>query len=246
MSSGPDLTTAVLSDGQRGALQDFKGLTGLESDSQCVRILEANEWDLQRAVRVALGEHLEAKTAPPPTAETRHRRVRQDDDDTNSPAESPRQGLLSNQQQRPMPPAAAVQSRNCCSKFWVTLLRFFGFGPAVDDEKNLSASERFIRDFETDYGASHPQFFVGTFSHALNSANRASKMVFIYLHSEDHDDTDAFCRNSLSKPEIVQFIDGHCIAYGASVKDYGNLCLFLLCRSFRFLRGISFVTLAQG
>eukprot|EP00475_Leptophrys_vorax_P038250 TRINITY_DN6712_c0_g1_i1.p2 TRINITY_DN6712_c0_g1~~TRINITY_DN6712_c0_g1_i1.p2 ORF type:complete len:472 (+),score=122.13 TRINITY_DN6712_c0_g1_i1:218-1633(+) len=238
--SGPDLTTAILSDQQRSLVTDFKALTGLESDSQCIGILEANDWDLQKAVRIALGEHEVKQHYEHPTKKSedaaRHRRVasRQDDDDIHedqngpSPDTQMRQSLLANQpvsassqQSRSfLVPPPVVQSRSCCSKFCFSLLRVLGFGPSVSEEQNLNASQRFIRQFDSTYGASHPQFFDGSFSQALNSAVRSSMMVFVYLHSEDHDDTDAFCRTCLSRSDIVQFLDGHCVSYGVSVKDY--------------------------
>ncbi len=106
--------------------------------------------------------------------------------------------------------------------YWVGLSNY---NPSENEEKASTSSERFVQYFERKYGASHPQFFLGSFSLALNHAQRNRKLVFVYLHSDDHDDTSSFCKNCLVKAEVISFLDEHCVTVACSVKDYGKLLL---------------------
>ncbi len=45
--AGPDLSAAMLTDQQKTKLEDFKSVTGMQNNTQCIQILEAYKWDLQ-------------------------------------------------------------------------------------------------------------------------------------------------------------------------------------------------------
>ncbi|EEC16661.1 UBX domain-containing protein, putative [Ixodes scapularis] len=75
----------------------------------------------------------------------------------------------------------------------------------------------FIEGYETRYGSNHPVFYQGTYSQALNDAKRELKFLLIYLHGDDHQDTGAFCRDTLSNRDLVEFINGHMLFWACSV-----------------------------
>lgn len=58
-----------------------------------------------------------------------------------------------------------------------------------------SEADRFLRDFESTYGAVHPKFFSeGGYTQALKAAKIELKYMLVILCSEEHDDNDKFCR----------------------------------------------------
>ncbi|CAN8017306.1 unnamed protein product [Ixodes persulcatus] len=75
----------------------------------------------------------------------------------------------------------------------------------------------FIESYETRYGSNHPVFYQGTYSQALNDAKRELKFLLIYLHGDDHQDTGAFCRDTLSNRDLVEFINGNMLFWACSV-----------------------------
>lgn len=67
------------------------------------------------------------------------------------------------------------------------------------------------------YGTTFPAFRTGSFQEACNEAKRGFKFLFVYVHSEDHVDTDRFCRDVLSAEPLVSFLNDNFICYAASV-----------------------------
>ncbi|KAH9380890.1 hypothetical protein HPB48_012512 [Haemaphysalis longicornis] len=75
----------------------------------------------------------------------------------------------------------------------------------------------FIEEFENRYGSSHPVFYQGTYSQALNDAKHELRFLLIYLHGDDHQDTAAFCRDVLSYRPLIEFINGNMLFWACSV-----------------------------
>lgn len=67
------------------------------------------------------------------------------------------------------------------------------------------------------YGVQHPTFYVGTYSQVINEAKKDLKFLLVYLHSKDHQDTNRFCRETLSNPELVEFINSNCLMWACNV-----------------------------
>ena len=53
----------------------------------------------------------------------------------------------------------------------------------------------------------------------LNEAKRELKFLLVYLHSEDHQDTEKFCRNTLTNPQVINYINEGMLFWGCSVKS---------------------------
>ncbi|RWS09369.1 FAS-associated factor 2-like protein [Dinothrombium tinctorium] len=79
----------------------------------------------------------------------------------------------------------------------------------------LSDVLKFVETFEQKYGNEHPVFYLGTYSQALNDAKKELKFLLVYLHSEQHQDTDDFCRNVLTHSEVVNYINRNNILFWA-------------------------------
>ncbi|XP_064489136.1 FAS-associated factor 2-like [Ornithodoros turicata] len=75
----------------------------------------------------------------------------------------------------------------------------------------------FIGHYESRYSRSHPVFYQGTYSQVLNDAKRELRFLMIYLHGDDHQDTDKFCRNVLSNPELIDFVNTNMFFWACSV-----------------------------
>ncbi|KAF7726321.1 hypothetical protein EC973_008901 [Apophysomyces ossiformis] len=66
-------------------------------------------------------------------------------------------------------------------------------------------ASRFLRDFESSYGETHLDFFQGGYSQALEKAKKELKFLLVVLQSDEHDDTEAFCRNILTSTDLIDF-----------------------------------------
>nr|CAG4651226.1 EOG090X0B12 [Simocephalus serrulatus] len=81
--------------------------------------------------------------------------------------------------------------------------------PAITDPTGNVVS--FINQYNEIFGDQHPTFFAGTYSQVLNEAKKDLKFLLVYLHCKDHQDTNKFCRQTLSNPEVIEFINSNCL-----------------------------------
>ncbi len=76
----------------------------------------------------------------------------------------------------------------------------------------------FCSEFESRYGTDHPPFFMGSYAQALEEAKKELKFLMVYLHSEDHQDTDGFCRGTLCHPRVVEYMRNNMLLWACSVR----------------------------
>lgn len=78
-------------------------------------------------------------------------------------------------------------------------------------------------DFEQKYGISHPPFYQGGYSQALEYSKKELKYLLVLLNSEGHDDSDAFC-SFLTTDAIVSFLSsGNFVIWAGSVGESEGL-----------------------
>ncbi|KAI8807186.1 thioredoxin-like protein [Cladochytrium replicatum] len=77
---------------------------------------------------------------------------------------------------------------------------------ASDSTDPRAAAARFLLDFESTYGRIHPHFYQGTYSQALDLAKREIRYFLAILHSEEHDDTEEFCRTVLTDAGLLGYL----------------------------------------
>merc|ERR1719242_778431 len=78
---------------------------------------------------------------------------------------------------------------------------------------------QFCREFDETYGATHPPFTRLGYYQALEEAKRDLRFLLVYLHCEDHQDTDRFCREVLSSQTVIQQIqDLNILFWSCSVR----------------------------
>ncbi|XP_049814311.1 FAS-associated factor 2 [Schistocerca nitens] len=210
-----------LSAEQTEKILQFQDLTGIEDMSVCRDVLQRHAWDLEVSVQEQLNmregrpsvysrdrEPPDLVQSPPPVSESR---ISQFFFSTPAPARGSR-GILSY--------IVSLFFRICYDTV-ATFLRFtFGFirpDPRRYITDPVGDVLKFINSFEEKYGSRHPVFYQGTYSQALNDAKRELRFLLIYLHCEDHQDTDNFCRNTLSDMEVVTYINTNMLFWGCSV-----------------------------
>ncbi|KAF0697650.1 Aste57867_11670 [Aphanomyces stellatus] len=129
----------------------------------------------------------------------------------NPDEDGPIVGSTGVEQRRPVaapaadgPPAAARStSTRSSAASWLTWL--LGGEPATPESMAIDLHNRLKRE----YGDLCPDFVHLSFREATTIAKNEGKFLVIYLHSEVHQDTHAFCKNSLCTDEVVAFTLAH-------------------------------------
>jgi FAS-associated factor 2 len=237
---------AGLTQEQLDKLAQLQDLTGIEDTNICRALLDSNNWDLESTAREHLGIHQEEEDhqqRPMPNPDPDLPNLGQPDP---GGLEQMYQHIPQNQQQREQRGAVgsrALRRHAGGGNSLVSLLMYilsmplrivttsidgamgfitslFGFPPrrrstVRDPQRDVS---KFVAEFEEAYGSEHPEFFVGSYSQVLEEAKKELKFLLIYLHSEDHQDTDRFCTDVLSNQELRSYISENFIVWGCSVK----------------------------
>ncbi|KAF9363334.1 hypothetical protein BGX34_004378 [Mortierella sp. NVP85] len=93
-------------------------------------------------------------------------------------------------------------------------------GPSRPPSDPTSVAARFLREYEESYGTVHPNFYAGGYSAALNKAKDDLKFFVVYLHSDEHDETDRFCRETLADSELLSYLrNNNTLVWGGNVKE---------------------------
>ncbi|XP_073132953.1 plant UBX domain-containing protein 10 [Henckelia pumila] len=93
-----------------------------------------------------------------------------------------------------------------------------GTTPPVSMSQSAAEAMEFVSRFERDYGSARPNFLADSFMDALQRSRQEYKLLFVYLHSPDHQDTPVFCENTLCNDVFVAFVNENFVAWGGSVK----------------------------
>lgn len=63
----------------------------------------------------------------------------------------------------------------------------------------------------------YPNFFRGTYNEAVSHALTSHRLLFVYLHSQQHSDTTPFCTDTLCSAEVLNILRDHYVVYGADI-----------------------------
>ncbi|CCH42284.1 UBX domain-containing protein 2 [Wickerhamomyces ciferrii] len=82
-------------------------------------------------------------------------------------------------------------------------------------------ARNFISDFNNFYPNNNKiDFFEGGYTSALYIAKRDARFLLVYLHSEEHDESEKFINQTLLSEDFINFIDQHNILiWGGNVRE---------------------------
>jgi FAS-associated factor 2 len=188
-------------------LVQLQDLTSIEDLEICLALLESKNWDLEATAREQLGIPGEEQEGPQIEEPEQLHNVEQPPSPPPIPRPIPNHVHPHAVWRRPrgltswalylltLPLRLVYTSLTGVYDFVTSLL---GFPPrrssAVTDP--LGDVNSFYSEFEQQYGTSHPPFYRGTYSQVLEEAKRELKFLLVYLHSESHQDTEVFCRDT--------------------------------------------------
>nr|CAG4652067.1 EOG090X0B12 [Triops cancriformis] len=180
-------------------LLQFQEMTGIHDAELSRSILAQHDWNLEAAIHDHLG-------------------LEDDDVDRRVHSAPPLdeiqgQGILARQSSTPV-----LNGNN--QSFVVNLFRGFLytlFNPRRAVTDPLGDITSFISQYDAKYGPTHPTFYQGTYSQALSDAKKELKFLLVYLHSPDHQDTERFCRSTLTSPSVISYINENMLFWGCSV-----------------------------
>jgi FAS-associated factor 2 len=117
------------------------------------------------------------------------------------------------------PPATPAQSGvvlglvNALSDFIFNL----GGAPTAEERDPALAASAFVRNFEGQYGPTHPAFVEGSYTEAVRRARNEFKFLILYLHSGLHTNTPAFCRTTLTSEALVEYVNDNFLIWGGDL-----------------------------
>lgn len=206
-----------LSADQMEKLAQLQDLTRIEDTAVCRALLESNNWDLEGTVREQLGiqqpnneddrepprQPAPPRVAPPPL---------------HQPAVWRRPGGLVGL----LLYVASLPIRIVTASLggvWSFVSSLLGFPPRRADRVRdpIGDVRAFVDDFEAKFGRTHPPVFLASYLQVLEEAKRELKFLLVYLHSEDHQDTERFCATTLSDPQVVDYVTQQMLFWGCSV-----------------------------
>lgn len=85
-------------------------------------------------------------------------------------------------------------------------------------DANVEA-QAFRRSFESRYGHTHPEFYVGGFREAWRHAHTSYRFLAVYLHSGCHGDTDAMCKDVLCNSEAANYLTENFVVWAGDVSQ---------------------------
>ncbi|KAG5876124.1 hypothetical protein JTB14_036164 [Gonioctena quinquepunctata] len=196
----------------------FQDLTGIEDMTICRDVLQRHQWNLEVAVQEQLNMRegrpsVYASESRPPAVVSDHLGQHFYYSPPTDGSGSGFKGFIRN---------VFSFMWNMCYGTLITVLqisrRLLGleFRPRTDPTQEVM---EFIRTYEEKYSQDHPVFYQGTFSQVLNDAKRELRFLLVYLHVVDATDTELFCRETLSNPDVVRFINQTFLFWACSINS---------------------------
>ncbi|KAF5285862.1 hypothetical protein FQA39_LY04323 [Lamprigera yunnana] len=196
-----------LSSDQTEKVLQFQDLTGIEDISICRDVLQRHQWNLE----VAVQEQLNIREGRPSLYAT----------ETRPPA------VVSDHFGQHVFYTPPSDGSGFFNSIWIfiynTLITLCEIARRIITGNSRTAVTNpledvmeFIRSYEEKYSNIHPVFYQGTYSQVLNDAKHELKFLLIYLHNENAVDAGMFCRDTLSHPEVITYINTNFLFWGCS------------------------------
>lgn len=183
-----------LTDQQQQLVATFQEITQLEDQELSAQILRQNNWNVDQAVNnYVSGTDATPNSSSSSSDQQVWRNVGEDRQSTGS-----NQNWLIN-------------------AFLNPLKVVFYTRPAVLNPE--ADTRQFVNDFNAKYGYQHPNFQLSSYQSAVVQAFRQHKLLLVYIHSPLHEDTSAFCENTLCSQNVTRYIDENTIFWSGCVWD---------------------------
>ncbi|KAI1318779.1 hypothetical protein EDD11_005850 [Mortierella claussenii] len=191
---------------QKGILEDYLAVTGQNDLEVAVLALEQHSWQLETAVQAQFGD---TRTPSRPDESLGGLGLGHDSEGENHPAPPP-----------PPPPPLPLQPRQVNAPRQAITGQSTRSGPSRPPQDSVSVAARFLREYEESYGTEHPNFYAGGYSAALNKAKNDLRFLVVYLHSDEHDATDAFCTRTLADSDLLSYLhNNEFVVWAGNVKE---------------------------
>lgn len=213
----------------------FQATTGLEDSDLCTEILSAHNWDLELAISNFTSSSTENYRSATVTASEATTSTIPEEVETGLVVGQPpglawkiitlpfsiisgSLGLISGAVGFGVWAASGVLSYG---------LSMIGLNSGRNGESSarlvsvsaaVSEAMDFVTSFERDFGSLKPNFVAEGFMDALQRSRNEYKLLFVYLHSPDHQDTPVFCEKTLCNEDLVAFINENFVAWGGSIR----------------------------
>ncbi|KAL9555494.1 hypothetical protein MBANPS3_002341 [Mucor bainieri] len=210
----------TLSDEERDKLNQYQTITQIQDLEEALGQLLEFDWNLERAI-----QHVYENTSQEKNREELEQEVA-----TTVPAAGVRSASTTTPNTTRKKPSLLLtillwpfgMAWNITWSILSLASRIIMARPAITQKKRdprVLALE-FIESFEQKYGSHHVDFFRGGYSQALEKARKDLKFMLVLLHSDDHDDTEAFCRDTLTSDRFVDFVrDRNILVWAGNVRE---------------------------
>ncbi|XP_014214246.1 FAS-associated factor 2 [Copidosoma floridanum] len=192
----------------------FQDLTGIEDLSVCRDVLQRHDWNLEVAVQEQLNLYegrpsmyaQDSRVRPPPVVDESNSRIY-----FTSAGSTGGGGFFS------------TYILPFCYNLMTSILQLI-FAIFRRNVRPVSLDPvqdvvNFIRTYEEQYGASHPVFYQGSYNQALSDAKQELRFLLVYLHKDESQEVDQWCRNTLGNPDIVQFVNINTLFWACNIKS---------------------------
>ncbi|XP_076291832.1 fas-associated factor 2 [Lasioglossum baleicum] len=209
-----DFALNELSGDQTEKILQFQDLTGIEDLSICRDVLQRHNWNLEVAVQEQLNLY---EGRPSMYAQDSRSRPPQVVDDSSSRIYFNYSGSSGGSGSNLSYIFSLIYKR-VISILQLVLSIFRGNARPVSSDP-VEDVINFIRVYEERYGSSHPVFYQGSYSQALSDAKQELRFLLVYLHKDEAQDIDQWCRNTLNNPEVVRFTNTRTLFWACNVQS---------------------------
>uniref|UniRef100_A0A8D9B6C5 FAS-associated factor 2-B n=1 Tax=Cacopsylla melanoneura TaxID=428564 RepID=A0A8D9B6C5_9HEMI len=204
-----DPIDADITEDQQVKLCTFQELSNIDNASVCRDILQRHNWDLEVAVQEQLNitegrpTVFASESGPPAVVNDLHRQQIFSTPSLFNQTWTP--GWLP----RPLAFTVSYMFRFCYDLF-SSVVRFAYSILYTDPRLQLTDPivdvANFITSFNETFGENHPVFYQGSYGQALSDAKQELRFLLVYLHDQDDQDCNQFCRNTLTNPDVIDYI----------------------------------------
>ncbi|XP_029048970.1 fas-associated factor 2 [Osmia lignaria lignaria] len=209
-----DFALNEFSSEQTEKILQFQDLTGIEDLSICRDVLQRHNWNLEVAVQEQLNLY---EGRPSMYAQDSRSRPPQVVDDSNSRIYFHYAGSSSGSGSYLWYIFSLCYER--VIRILQLLLSIFRRNVRPVSADPVEDVINFIQSYEERYGSSHPVFYQGSYSQALSDAKQELRFLLVYLHKDEAQNIDQWCRNTLGNVEVVRYINVHTLFWACNVQS---------------------------